>query len=89
MKSRNRSSAGSMISGTAVTRLLEAGIPLSGSGEHHGMAAATAIRMSKRYEHIGNRALCAAADVLGGVKTPAVSLKKSPKSPEVENGFIQ
>lgn len=31
----------------------------------------------------------AAADVLGGMETSAVSLKKSPKSSEAENGFIQ
>lgn len=74
---------------TAVTRLLEAGIPYPVVASIMGWSAATAIRMSKRYGHIGNQALRAAADVLGGVETPALSLKKSPKSPEVENGFIQ
>ena len=74
---------------TAVTRLLEAGIPYPVVASIMGWSAATAIRMSKRYGHIGNQALRAAADVLGGVETPAESLKKSPKSPEVENVFIQ
>jgi hypothetical protein len=50
---------------------------------------ATAIRMAKRYGHIGNQALRAAADVLGGVEIPVGSLKKSPKSPEDENERIQ
>jgi integrase len=74
---------------TAVTRLLEAGIPYPVVASIMGWSAATAIRMSKRYGHIGNQALRAAADVLGGVETPTESLKKSPKSSEVENGFIQ
>jgi integrase len=74
---------------TAVTRLLEAGIPYPVVASIMGWSAATAIRMSKRYGHIGNQALRAAADVLGGVENPAESLKKSPKSSEIENGFIQ
>jgi integrase len=74
---------------SAVTRLLEAGIPYPVVASIMGWSAATAIRMSKRYGHIGNQALRAAADVLGRVETPAGSLKKSPKSPEVENAFIQ
>jgi hypothetical protein len=45
--------------------------------------------MAKRYGHIGNQALRDAADVLGGVKIPVESLKKSPKSREVENVFVQ
>ena len=58
-------------------------------GSIMGWSAATAIRMAKRYGHIGNQALRAAVDVLGDVKAPAGFLKKSPKSPEVENVFIQ
>jgi integrase len=74
---------------TAVTRLLEAGIPYPVVASIMGWSGATAIRMSKRHGHIGNQALRAAAEVLGGVKTPVEPLKKSPKSLEVENGFIQ
>jgi integrase len=51
---------------TAVTRLLEAGIPYPVVASIMGWSAATAIRMAKRYGHIGNQALRAAADVLGG-----------------------
>ena len=54
-----------------------------------GWSAATAIRMSKRYGRIGNQALRAATDVLGEVKIPVGSLKKSPKSAEAENVAAQ
>jgi integrase len=74
---------------TAVTRLLEAGIPYPVVASIMGWSAATAIRMAKRYGHIGNMALRAAADVLGGVETPAQSLKKSPRSPESQNVSLQ
>jgi len=42
-----------------------------------------------RYGHIGNQALRDAAEVLGGVKVLVDSLKKSAKSPDIENVFIQ
>jgi integrase len=74
---------------TAVTRLLEAGIPYPVVASIMGWSAATAIRMAKRYGHIGNMALRAAADVLGGVQTSEGSLKKSPKSLEAENAVVQ
>jgi integrase len=74
---------------TAVTRLLEAGIPYPVVASMMGWSAATAIRMAKRYGHIGSQALRDAADVLGGMKIPAGSLKKSPKSPEVQNAGVQ
>jgi hypothetical protein len=54
-----------------------------------GWSAATAIRMAKRYGHIGNLALRAAVDVLGAVEIPARPLKKSPKWVEAENAGIQ
>jgi integrase len=74
---------------TAVTRLLEAGIPYPVVASIMGWSAATAIRMAKRYGHIGNQALRDAADVLGGMKIPADTLKKSPKSLEVQNVAVQ
>jgi integrase len=74
---------------TAVTRLLEAGIPYPVVASIMGWSAATAIRMAKRYGHIGNQALRAAADVLGEVKIPVGSLKKSPKPAEAENVAVQ
>jgi integrase len=74
---------------TAVTRILEAGIPYPVVASMMGWSAATAIRMAKRYGHIGSSALRDAADVLGRATTAAESLKKSPKSLEVENALIQ
>jgi integrase len=70
---------------TAVTRLLEAGIPYAVVANMMGWSAATAIRMAKRYGHIGSHALREAADVLGRFEIPVGSLKKSPKSEEVED----
>jgi integrase len=70
---------------TAVTRLLEAGIPYPVVASLMGWSAATAIRMAKRYGHIGNQSLRDAADVLGQVKIPTDYLKKPPKSREVES----
>lgn len=74
---------------TAVTRLLEAGIPYPVVGSIMGWSAATAIRMAKRCGHIGNQALRAAADVLGGPTLEPASLKKSPKSLEAQNVAVQ
>ena len=74
---------------TAVTRLLEGGIPYPVVASMMGWSAATAIRMAKRYGHIGSQALRDAADVLGRVKTLAGSLKKSPKSQEVQDAMVQ
>ncbi len=74
---------------TAVTRLLEAGVPYPVVGSMMGWSAATAIRMAKRYGHIGNRALRDAAEVLGGSNIPGESLKNPPKSAEAESGFVQ
>jgi integrase len=74
---------------TAVTRLLEAGIPYPVVASIMGWLAATAIRLSKHYGHIGNQALRAAVEVLGGMGIPVVSLKKFPNSSEAENGIIK
>jgi integrase len=65
---------------SAVTRLLEAGIPYPVVASIMGWSAATAIRMAKRYGHIGQKALRDAVDVLGREEIGPVSLKKSPKS---------
>jgi integrase len=74
---------------TAVTRLLEGGISYPVVASMMGWSAATAIRMAKRYGHIGSAALRDAAEVLGAVRIPTESLKKSPKSPEVQNVCVQ
>lgn len=70
---------------TAVTRLLEAGIPYPVVASMMGWSAATAIRMAKRYGHIGSQALREAADVLGRRKIPYESLKNSPNLTRVLN----
>jgi hypothetical protein len=74
---------------SAVTRLLEAGIPYPVVASMMGWSAATAIRMAKRYGHIGSNALRDAADVLGRMGIPAGFSKKAPKSPEVQNAAVQ
>ncbi len=74
---------------TAVTRLLEAGIPYPVVASMMGWSAATAIRMAKRYGHIGSKALRDAAEVLGGVRIAVESLKNPPKSQEAQNASIQ
>jgi integrase len=74
---------------TAVTRLLEAGIPYPIVASMMGWSAATAIRMAKRYGHIGSKALRDAAEVLGAVRIPTESLKKSPKLQETESVPVQ
>jgi hypothetical protein len=72
-----------------VTGLLEAGIAYPVVASIMGWSAATAIRMAKRYGHIGNQALREAADLLGATKICVGSLKKSPKSEEAEDAAIQ
>jgi len=74
---------------TAVTRLLEAGIPFWVVASMMGWSAATAIRMAKRYGHIGSQALREATDALGRFEIPVGSLKKSPKSTAMENVAVQ
>jgi hypothetical protein len=54
-----------------------------------GWSAATAIRIVKRYGHIGSKALRHAADVLGRVEIAQETLKKSPNSAEVEGAAVQ
>jgi hypothetical protein len=52
-------------------------------------SAAPAIRMAKRYGHIGSHALREAADVLRRFEIPLGSLKKSPNLAEVEDVAVQ
>jgi hypothetical protein len=54
-----------------------------------GWSAATAIRMVKRYGHIGSQALRDAADVLGRPEIAVESLKKSPNLMELEDAIVQ
>jgi len=64
---------------TAVTRLLEGGIPYPVVASIMGWSAATAIRMAKRYGHIGSKALRDATDVLGRVGNSRRVPQKVPK----------
>ncbi len=54
-----------------------------------GWSAATAIRMAKRYGHIGSQALRQAAEVLGNSQSSVESLKKSPNSIHREDLRVQ
>ena len=74
---------------TACTRMLEGGTPYPVVASIMGWSAATAIRMAKRYGHIGSKALRDAADVLGRVGIGVESLKKTPKSMEAEIVSVQ
>jgi len=73
------------------TRMLEGGIPYPIVANIMGWSATTAIRMAKRYGHIGNQSLRDAADAMGGKMTEpdASYYKKSPKSGEPENLLVQ
>jgi len=53
---------------TGCTRMLEGGAPFSVVASIMGWSAATAIRMAKRYGHIGSKALRDAADVRGRIQ---------------------
>ena len=74
---------------TAVTRLLEAGIPYPVVASMMGWFAATAIRMAKALRAHGSKALRDAAEVLGRLKIAVESLKNPPKSLETQNASIQ
>lgn len=65
---------------TACTRLLGGGIPYPVVSTIMGWSASTAIRMAKRYAHIGQKAMRDAMDVLGRIEVDEESPKKSPKS---------
>jgi len=69
---------------TACTRLLEGGVPYPVVSTIMGWSAATAIRMAKRYGHIGQKAMREAMDILGRVEIATESPKKSPQSELVE-----
>jgi integrase len=69
---------------TACTRLLEGGAPYHVVSTIMGWSAATAIRMAKRYGHIGQKAVREAMEVLGKVEIPAGSSKNPPQSESAE-----
>ena len=63
---------------TACTRLLEGGVPYHAVSTIMGWSAATAVRMAKRYGHIGQKALREAMEVLG----KSESWQGPPRSPQ-------
>ena len=65
---------------TACTRLLEAGVPYHVVATIMGWSASTAIRMAKRYGHIGQRVMREAMQILEIAETPLRSPKNPPKS---------
>lgn len=69
---------------TAVTRMLEAGVPLTTVAAIVGWSPSTMYLMSRFYAHIGNHAMRKAVDALDGVVTKATS-RKEMKSPGEEN----
>jgi integrase len=73
---------------TACTRLLEGGIPYPVVSTILGWSASTAIRMAKRYAHIGQKAMRDAMEVLGRIEIQGESPKKSPKSEGTEDATV-
>lgn len=69
---------------TACTRLLEGGVAYHVVATIMGWSASTAIRMAKRYGHIGQRAMREAMGVLEIAQTPLESPKNPPKSESSE-----
>ncbi len=64
---------------TGCTRMLEGGVPYPVVASIMGWSPATAIRMSKRYGHIGNTAYLSAVALLNGA-APLAQLASSPSS---------
>lgn len=69
---------------TACTRLLERGVSYPVVSTIMGWSAATAIRMAKRYEHIGQKAMREAMALLDRSQILAESPKNPPKSKQLE-----
>ena len=65
---------------TACTRLLEGGVPYPVIATIMGWSASTAIRLAKRYGHIGQSAMRQAVEILEFAEIPLTSPKNPPKS---------
>jgi integrase len=79
---------------TGCTRMLESGVPFSVVAVIMGWSASTAVRMAKRYSHIGDAARCEAIDKLGNASTfDAVAAlgwaQKWAQSQSAETGPVQ
>lgn len=71
---------------TVCTRLLEGGVPYPVVATIMGWSAATAIRMAKRYGHIGQKSMRDAMEVLGRAELEYP--KNSPKSASPETDVL-
>ena len=70
--------------------MLEAGIPFSVVGEIMGWSASSAVRMAKRYGHIGHSAHREAVDKLGNTTVfDAEGAQKWAQSHNAETGQVQ
>lgn len=70
---------------TACTRMLEGGVPYPVVASIMGWSAATAIRMAKRYGHIGQKAYKDAVELLNG-SVKASSAKQEHGGPNLQSG---
>lgn len=70
----------------AVTRMLEAGVPRSVVATVMGWSAATAIRMAKRYGHIGQKRL---EDAMAGLEAQQIAAECPKNPPKSANEFSQ
>jgi integrase len=77
------------LSHSAVTRLLEAGIPYPVVANIMGWSTSTTILMAKRYGHIGHDVMRNAMEMLVEREIQVGSLKKSPKSENEEIVVVQ
>ena len=75
---------------TGCTRMLEAGVPFSVVSEIMGWSASTAVRMSKRYGHIGQSSRREAVDKLASASVfDAEGAQKWAQSHNAETGQVQ
>jgi len=75
---------------TGCTRMLEAGVPFSVVSEIMGWSASTAVRMAKRYGHIGHSARREAMDKLASASVfDAEGAQKWAQSHNAQTGQVQ
>jgi len=74
---------------TACTRMLEGGVPYPVVASIMGWSASTAIRMAKRYGHIGQSAQRQAVGLLGKVTSETESFEKSPERTSLVTDKLQ
>src|SRR3569833_142984 len=75
-------------SAAACTRLLERGVPYPVVATIMGWSASTAIRMAKRYGHIGQKAMRDAMEVLERTESELEYPKNPPKSTSADTEVL-